>query len=150
MLFVLFDHLEFFLVGSHYLSEPVPEQRLSIDSLGFCVLLVLEGLAVPLVVHVILLECVKLLQILVPLKLVLSLDLNDLVLEVLGPALLPVDQQQLLLGLGLVPLDLLFQRAQHLNIVLLLPPQHVDIVLELVIVGHRIVVGRNGLVQVGL
>lgn len=52
MLLVLLDHLQLFFVGGDYLFESVLEERLGVNRLRFVVLLELECLAVPLVIHV--------------------------------------------------------------------------------------------------
>jgi hypothetical protein len=54
VLLVLLDHLQLLLVRSHYLFQPVLQQRLRIDGLRLVVLLEFEGFSVPLIVHVLL------------------------------------------------------------------------------------------------
>ena len=90
------------------------------------------------------------LDILIPLNLILRFNLNDLLFQLLRPPLLRLDQPQFLLGFRLILLNLQLQAGEHFSVVLLLPPQHIDIILQLMVVRHGIVVGRNGFIQVSL
>jgi len=49
-----------------------------------------------------------------------------------------------------MPFDLFFQRTQHLNVILLLPPEHINVILELIVVSYSVIIRRNRLVKVGL
>lgn len=90
------------------------------------------------------------LDVLVALDFVLGLDLNDFFLQLLGSLLLAVDEDELLLGLCLVLADLLLKARQHFCVIPLLSSEHVDVVLEFVVVGDSIIVGGDGFVEIRL
>lgn len=54
------------------------------------------------------------------------------------------------MGFCLVLADLLLEAREHLCIISLLSSEHIDVVLEFVVVGDGIIVGRDGLVQIRL
>lgn len=85
-------------------------------------------LSITLIDHVILLKLIKFLEILVPLCLVSSFDLHDLFFELFSPFLLLLDHDEFLLGFSLEFLDLLLEAGLHFDVILLLPPQHVDLI----------------------
>lgn len=82
--------------------------------------------------------------------LILGLDLDDLFLQLLGSLLLAVDEDELLLGFRLILADLFLEAREHFGVISLLSSEHVDVVLEFVVVGDGIIVGRDGLVQIRL
>ena len=128
MLFILLNHFELFFIGSDDLLQSVFEQRLSINSLRFVTFLILKSFSISFIIHIVLLESIKLLQILVSLNFILWFNLDDLLFELLSSSLLFLNQIQFFLRFSLVTFDLLLQRGKHFDVIFLLSSQHVDII----------------------
>lgn len=54
------------------------------------------------------------------------------------------------MGFRLILADLFLEAREHFGVISLLSSEHVDVVLEFVVVGDGIIVGRDGLVQIRL
>lgn len=97
MFFVLFYHLEFFLVRSHYLFKSILEQRLSIYGFWFVILLILQSLSISLIIHVVFFQSIELFQVLISLNLIFRLDLDYFLFQLLSSFLFLLYQKQLVL-----------------------------------------------------
>jgi len=126
------------------------QKWLSVDCFWLVVFLIFESLSISLVIHIIFFQGLELPDVLIPFKFIFIFDTHYLIFEFLSSFLFLLNRNNFLASLLFMPFDLLFERGQHLLVVLLLSSQHIDLTFELVIVCHRIIEGRYCLIQICL